>query len=290
MKPICIFHKGCTDGFGAAWVLHSMFGEGRVDFVAANYGDAPPDVLGRAVYIVDFSYKRDVILEMAKKATSIVILDHHKTAKEELDFNPNTLAEKCYCPMTIAFDMNHSGAMLAWKYFYTADAPALIKHIEDRDLWKFELEGTREIIAALYSYPMEFDVWDKLMEEDIEKLRVEGAAIDRAHLKNVTSMIKYGTYPVKIAGYGVPAVNAPHMYASDVGNQLSETAPFAVIWIATENSVRFSLRSSANNPEHVDVSEIAKLFGGGGHKHAAGFEISREEIGQSKYDDLLGEL
>src|SRR5258708_37459253 len=80
---LCIYHANCADGFGAAWAVRHAFGDG-VEFHPGFYGEAPPDVAGRDVLLVDFSYKRPVLDEMAKAAHSILILDHHKTAAEDL--------------------------------------------------------------------------------------------------------------------------------------------------------------------------------------------------------------
>ena len=74
---LCIYHGNCADGFGAAWVVRKALGD--IDFHAGKYQAPPPDVTDKDVVIVDFSYKRPVLLEMAAKANSILILDHHKT-------------------------------------------------------------------------------------------------------------------------------------------------------------------------------------------------------------------
>lgn len=65
-KPdLCIYHgPGCLDGFGAAWAVWSRWGD-DVEYRAANYGQAPPDVTGKAVLIVDFSYPLETLRAMA---------------------------------------------------------------------------------------------------------------------------------------------------------------------------------------------------------------------------------
>ncbi len=128
---ICIYHGNCADGFGAAWTVRKALGE--IEFYAASYQEPPPDVTGKDVVMVDFSYKRQVLLEMSEKARSILILDHHKTAAEDLvDLPENVIAK---------FDMSRSGAMLAWDHFFPGESPPpLLLHIEDRDLWRFALQ------------------------------------------------------------------------------------------------------------------------------------------------------
>ena len=84
MKTLCIYHGNCADGFGAAWAVRKALGAENVDFHAGVYQSPPPDVTDRDVIMVDFSYKRDVVAEMAEKARRVLILDHHKSAFEDL--------------------------------------------------------------------------------------------------------------------------------------------------------------------------------------------------------------
>lgn len=280
MKKLCIYHGNCADGFGAAWAVKQALGD-DVEFVAGVYGETPPDVTGRDVIMVDFSYKMDVIDLMLDFAKSITIIDHHKTAEAEI---MPALQEGLVDGI---FDMTKSGAMLTWEWFHPhQEAPDLIKHIQDRDLWKFELEGTREIHAALMSYEFDFDGWDQLMDRGVDTLRLEGVAINRNHLKSINSHIKSSVARIIIDEFNVPAINAPGVWASDSGHILCEGEPFAVSYHHKSGSMVFSLRS---NEDGVDVADIAKRFGGGGHKNAAGFTIEMGEFDtlniQSNYEE-----
>ena len=262
----CIYHGNCADGFGAAWVVRKFFKEnnlGEIDFIPGHYGKAPPDVAGKAVILVDYSYKRPVLLEMAKVAESILILDHHKTAVEDLVDLPDNV--QC------TFDMNRSGAMMAWDHFFEGQpAPQLIKHIQDRDLWLFKLEGTREIQANVFSYPYEFEAWDTLMSMDVKEHMVSGAAIERKHHKDIGELVGVTKRRMNIGGYDVPVANLPYTLSSDAGHLMCTGEPFAACYYDTENSRVFSVRST---DEGVDVSEIAKQYGGGGHRNASGFRV-----------------
>ena len=295
-KPLCIYHGNCADGFGAAWVVRKFFGEGNVDFHAGVYQGPPPDVFKRNVIMVDFSYKRPVLDKMAQTAATILILDHHKSAAEDL--SPFAIEEcgggrfiyadiegiwrdfdELNRPKIAAlFNMNKSGAGLAWDHFFPDQPrPLLINHIEDRDLWKFALPGTREILANVFSWPYDFTVWDLLMEAMPESLRAEGAAIERKHLKDIDELLRVTTRRMKIGGYVVPVANLPYTFSSDAAGKLAEGQPFAACYMDTPEGRVFSLRSK---PEGMDVSEIAKQYGGGGHKNAAGFRVGYERIGE----------
>ena len=267
MKKLCIYHGNCADGFGAAWVVRNALGSNNVEFHAGIYQDSPPDVAGRDVILVDFSYKKPVLVEMAKTAKSILILDHHKSAAEDLIELPENIEAH--------FDMDRSGAMMAWDYYNIIKPPRLIEHIQDRDLWKFNLDWTREVQAAVFSYPYDFDVWDDLMTTDTKILKQEGEAIERKHFKDINEFIDAASYRMEIAGYNVPVLNAPYFWSSDAGHIMGKDEPFAACYWDTPDGRVFSLRSSENG---IDVSEIAKKFGGGGHKHAAGYRIKTERV------------
>lgn len=267
MKKLCIYHGNCVDGFGAAWAVRHALGD-DVEFHPGIYGEPAPDCTGREIIMVDFSYKRDVLIEIAEVAKLILILDHHKSAQAELVDLPDNV--------NAIFDMQRSGAMIAWQHFNEDEPPPfLIEYIQDRDLWKFDLEGTREVQAALFSYPYDFKVWDELMQMDTHRLYTEGKAIERKHFKDIKELIKVGATRDTIAGFDVPVLNAPYFYSSDVGHILGDNEPFAACYHDTPKGRVYSLRSAK---EGEDVSVIAAHFGGGGHQHAAGFTIALDQL------------
>ena len=276
-RPLCIYHGNCADGFGAAWVVRKYFA-GDVDFHPGVYGQQPPDVAGRHVIIVDFSYKRPVLEEMAKHAKSITVLDHHKTAQEDLAGYPEAVPWMIPAQDTqVLFDMNRSGAGLTWDFFFPNEPrPKLIDHIEDRDLWRFRLPMTREIQANVFSFPYDFEVWDRLVA-DTESITgrtvmaAQGEALDRKMLKDIAEILGVATRDMVIGGVKVPVVNLPYTMASEAAGKLAEDAPFAAAYFDAKDGRKFSLRSRGEGG--ADVSAIAKLYGGGGHRNAAGFTM-----------------
>ena len=245
-KILCIYHGNCADGFGAAWAVRHAFDERRVEFHPGVYQTPPPDVAGRHVLMVDFSYKRPVLLDMATKAWSILILDHHKTAAEDLagfrdvaprdqwDDDTLDLVAEGDPPIAVLFDMDRSGAGITWDYFHDHPRPPLIDHIEDRDLWRFKLDGTREIQANVFSYPYNFEVWDRLMETPVEELRAEGAAIERKHFKDIDELIGVLSRRMEIGGHSVPVASLPYTLTSDAGHKMAQGEPFAACYWDTE--------------------------------------------------------
>lgn len=292
VDTICIYHGNCADGFGAAYAVWKRFPDW--EFYPGVYQNAPPDVAGKHVVMVDFSYKRPVLDEMRKSARSMLILDHHKTAAEDLagliapktwDGHLDNVAQDAMENADIngailyaQFDMERSGAMIAWEFFHPDQAPpVLLRHIQDRDLWRFELEGTREIQANVFSYPYDFEVWDRLMTTPINDLHAEGVAIERKHFKDIDELVDVVTRDMLIGGHVVPMANLPYTLTSDAGHKLATGKPFAGCYWDTPEGRVFSLRSTDGG---VDVSEIAKQYGGGGHRNASGFRMPFDQLDQ----------
>lgn len=271
MSILCLYHKNCTDGLGAALAVRTfLWGEGQLnntEFQSIQYGDTPPDVTGKDVYIVDFSFSRTTLETMKQQANSLVVIDHHKTAQAEL-------AGLDYC----IFDMDKSGCVLTWEYLFpNVEPPELFYYLQDRDLWRWQLPQSREVSAALRSYKPFFDVWDDFMVDGaIEKLKGDGAAILRYQQREIEIAISRELEYINIGGYDVPCINSTHLI-SEIGNELAQNNPFAALYFDTTDGKRvFSLRST---DEGVDVSQIAKQYGGGGHRNAAGFTVVRPSLG-----------
>ena len=257
---IVIYHANCTDGMGAAYAAWTELGE-TAEYLPTHYGNEPPDVSGKEVYVLDFSYPRAVLLSMKAKAKSILVLDHHKTAEADLkglDF--------------AVFDMDRSGCMLAWNHFRPNEIPPKsLAFIQDRDLWKFSIPETRDFCTGLRATVNDFRDIDWVGTDDAIAL---GAALNAEFDRDMDTLEKrahtFMVYADGVKRLGL-AVNAPAKYASELGNRLakrSKTAGLVYSYDGSRKEWQYSLRST---DEGSDVSSIAKRYGGGGHRNAAGF-------------------
>lgn len=268
MKPLVIYHGNCADGFSAAWCFWHKYGD-ACDYLAGVYQQEPPDVAGRSVYLVDFSYKRAVVLRMLEQASHITLIDHHKTALEDL---AGIESEK----FSTFTDLNRSGATLAWDFLYPGeDRPLLLGHVEDRDLWRFKLPGTREIQAFVFSHEYTFEQWDRLMsagQVELLQMTAAGAAIERKHHKDVAELVGVCKRRMVIGGHEVPVASLPYTLVSDAAHAMAQGEPFAACYWDTAEGRVFGLRAADDG---LDVSDVAKQYGGGGHAKAAGFKVPR---------------
>ena len=255
-----IYHGGCTDGFGAAFSAWKCLGN-RAEYHACKHGEAPPDVRGKNVVILDFSYDNATTKRLISEAASLLVIDHHKSAMVELHDVSNT-----------HFDMTHSGARLSWDFFHPGHPPPkLINYIEDRDLWKWELPYSKEFSAAFDMVPFTFEDFEKYEDDSVFDDAVKRGSYILAYSKTVIKKVCEKAAQRRYQGMDVMVVNSSH-WMSEIGNRLSHDCDFAVIWYYDheDRKNKVSLRAFHDN---VDVSEIAKRFGGGGHKKAAGFAL-----------------
>jgi len=250
---VVLYHAECADGFGAAWAIWRQFPAAR--FVPVKHGNPPPDGLnGQRVVIVDFSYSRQILESMARQTNELLVLDHHITAEKALAGLPYAY-----------FDMKKSGAVLAWEWAHDHPVPWLLEYIQDKDLWTWALQLSREINAALASYPFEFQLWNSFKQKDLEQ---EGRAILRYEHELVNKLAGQAIL-VEFQGETVPSVQSA-VLTSQIGERLSSEAPFCIIWHDRDGRRYYSMRS---RDDGTDVGAIAASFGGGGHTHAAGFSV-----------------
>ena len=265
IPTLCIFHANCNDGFASALAVWMKYP--NIEFAGVIYGAEPPDCKYHDVIMVDFSYKHDTMKKIIKKAKSVTVLDHHKTAEKEIA----SLLESG--DVQGIFDMNHSGAVLTWNYFHPSQPiPEFFLHIEDRDLWKFDIHGTKEIHAALGCYPFDFNIWQSLLYKVPEHKDI-GLHVLAKEKKEISQAVKSTLHKKQLGGYEVYIANLPGIWASDGCHIMCEmenfSNKFAASYYDKENVRCYSLRSISD----FDVSKIAEKYGGGGHKNAAGFEI-----------------
>jgi len=286
--PLIIHHANCADGMTAAWLLHCRY-ISQCELMPVQYGDDPPAperLHGREVWVVDFSYPRAVLMGMHAASRKLQVLDHHQTAEAEL-------RGLSFC----RFAQNKSGARMVWEYLInecvwepspntvgpiemydgvaTVDSvPWLVAYTEDRDLWRWELDDSREVNAAIQLRPYTVEAWQEMADEELpHTMAAQGKTILR-YQQTVVEKHVAGAHLANIGGQEVPCVNATTL-VSEIGHALCQGEPFAAMYFETGGKRVYSLRS---DEQGLDVSVIAKRYGGGGHQHAAGFTCAAQEI------------
>lgn len=293
MSNFVLYHNNCTDGLAAAYCAWKVLPK-ETTFIPVNYSQAFPklDITPEDnVYIVDFCYPFEVLQKSLPKGCRVVVLDHHKTAQQ--DFEKIVNHEDWVG--TGSFDLNKSGAMLAWEWFMDGkDPPAIIQHVQDRDLWKFELPATADVIAGLRAFKdsHKFEVFDTLVYDDkgsfntemVKKLSSIGSVLNEKSAKDCNEFARKGSEKVRAVifhGHKTALYNTTTLI-SEIGAAVLRSGQCYDVsmsfFVTSDLKMVFSLRSH-DKGGNVDVAKIAKGFGGGGHTNAAGFTMELKEGG-----------
>ena len=267
-----IYHKNCRDGQFAAYAAYE---DGATLHAWDLYEDlTAPEALGpmigKDVVFVDCSPNGDAYQRIYLAAESLTVIDHHKTALH--------LADVPGCHIS----MEHSGAVLSWLHFHPDEPlPDLYRIVEDRDLWRFQDSRTKAVTCALSIQASNFDplsveYWIKRGADYFAEI---GEYPLRYQRRLVEGCAKQAS-DIRFAGCDILAVNCGvKALSSDIGAILADDRPFSLVYTVDANGTAYcSLRSS---PMGLDVSVIASLFGGGGHKHAAGCRIPYSMLAHS---------
>lgn len=278
MKKAFVYHANCLDGFGAAWATYCHnFTKDNI-FVPMTYGDSLKEEVKECdeIYFLDFAISRQEILDLRNQGKRVVVIDHHVTAKENLEG-----LDDC------VFDMNHSGAVLTWKYFskHSDVVPTILRYIEDGDLYKFNLPNSKEILAVLHNRVerdfVSFNTFQNHLVGSgyfIDGIIAEGKAIISVQDKYLKLVKKLAMTTTFCEFEETKVVNAHPYKISDILHELAKESKhgFAVSWFQQPDGLfKYSLRSI---DEHVmDVAALAKklatennCISGGGHPCAAG--------------------
>jgi len=264
-----IYHADCPDGFSGAWTAWKKFKDKAIYIPLYHNMPLPPEVEDRDVYLIDFTYTDQQMLnELFEKAKRVVLIDHHITTKPFLDQFEG-----------YDFDLKHSGAAIAWRYFHPkVPMPKLLSYIEAIDLGRFDEPNVKEVDQLTNLYEYNFDIWDSLIK-DFENAQKRFEHINTGKIllkkmnKEVEKIVSLAE-DVEFEGVKCKMVNTP-IHVSYVGEALySKYPPMSVIWSRRRNLIVVSLRSDGS----VDVAKIAEKYGGGGHRKAAAFRWEADHI------------
>ncbi len=262
---IVIYHAHCQDGFGSAFAAYKKFGDTATYIPTSDRVVPPEGLIDKEVYIVDFSYPKEVLLELERINKRLVIIDHHFSAEEAV----KSVRE-------YVFSLDHAASYLCWEYFVGGEVPEFIKLLEVIDIAK-DKEGKRvNEITYILSKPYTFEIYEELLNdfstiEGIKSVSIIGKAQHDYLMLLVDAIIDDPDF-VEFEGYTVPCVNLnlPINEKSILLARLyTKYPPFAMSYRFDDGQLKVSLRGNGD----VDLTELAGKYGGGGHKSSSGFVL-----------------
>jgi len=281
-KNIIYFHYPCNDGLAAAWIakLKLLKEDPDLDLRPYSHGDKLDLTLeDKTIYFLDMAPAIENYKILNEK-NSVIVLDHHKSNQRDYE----SLDDK-----NVSFDMNLSGAGLAWQWFFPNEAiPLFLQMIQGRDLFKFDIEHINEFCEALNlemlsnkNIEKQFKIFDDLYYNK-NKLN-EYIDLGKPLLKQKQLKVQMlGNINIKniyiYEGHKLCMVNVDSDYASDLGSNLSSRpeCDFAILWNYDHINEKYNVSMRSSNK--VDVSVICKKFGGGGHPNASGCKLEEHPV------------
>jgi len=300
----CFYHID-LDGKAAAFCVHSWVGikevEQPVEFIPIDYGiPFPFDTIkpDEQIWIVDYSITPEEMTGLLEITKDVTWIDHHKTAIEKYSDYPHKIKG-------IRKD-GEAGCVLTWKYIHWWTArgegkedfsscrnkdlrvPKCILLTGDRDTWTWKYGDTTKHFysgSQLYNTDPDSSFWWDCMAHETEplegtgnaahrekglkfwsKLLLQGETVEKYKLQFYGELSRSIGYEVLFEGHNCYAVNVARI-SSDVFVDLMKQYDILLPHFHNGKQWTVSLYS-----ERVDVSEIAKRYGGGGHKFASGFQ------------------
>jgi hypothetical protein len=272
-----LYHgSSCPDGFASAFVARLRLGD-AAQYIPCEHGAPPPALAGESAVVVDYCFKADVTARLlAETEGRFLVLDHHSSAEKELAAVPD--AHK-------VFVMAQSGATLSWNFFHgDAPVPLWLRYVEDKDIWRWALRDSEAFTAGFATVPQTWDAFGALHaggDAAVAALIAKGASILEYRDGVVASHVRRA---VPVVMKAAPALRASIVntstLSSEIGNAIckSGAADFAILWNYDHVKREFYVSLRSVDGDRADVSEIARGFGGGGHKCAAGFSYKGASI------------
>lgn len=308
-----LYHNSCPDGWCAAYIALKKYPSAKLMPLNHGLNDAQLNdlfaaVRGEDVLMLDYSLRtRELNDALNQAAKTFRILDHHKTAEA-------VLAGAGYA----TFDMKRSGAGITFDYLFGKDSqschekaqtewcdhsgpgdfmghtckggsrPWYVDYVEDMDLWNWKLKDSKIITAFLMASPRNEVTWDFIHSMKASDALRLGEGIRTQvdyYTRSVVAEKQEGILPFEGRNYRTAVLNIPYAGVSEAGNALcKEGYEIGLAWFERgDGQIQFSLRSEGD----IDISPIAKYFGGGGHAHAAGFQVTVAK-GRAIVDEILG--
>jgi oligoribonuclease NrnB/cAMP/cGMP phosphodiesterase (DHH superfamily) len=273
-STICLYHDD-PDGCCAAAIVRRAMGDRPVLHPLEIGGPIPWESIEACeqVVLVDFSLPLED-MERLRQGRKLVWADHHKTALVGLG--------QAMVDVPGERSLDAAACVLTWRTFFPENpVPLAVALIGDRDIWQMAYPETRAFAEGLFQEqiePTNDRLWKPLLDDNRDRVRelVErGRALYDARMKSIADVVSHYGFVTSFEGHRTMVVNHPGN--GDMGEFIRK-AGYELAYCYVE-VVRNGLLQTVVTlySDQVDVSEIARKFGGGGHRGAAGFQFNRTD-------------
>lgn len=277
-KIICCYHNKDLDGYTSGAIVKRKFPS--CELIGWDYGLPVPALgEGNKVIIIDICFPMEDMIRIAD-TNDLIWIDHHVSQNKEFYALPANRSLN----IGYIYGAGISACELGWKHFFPdEEMPKAVELIGKYDTWRGNgtKEWTDDILPFQYymrayctgpeSFPTILLDEDYLVYDAIEM----GSAIVKYQESQDMLKAERGAFEREVYG-GLKALclNEGVFSSETLKTQKPERYDVLIGFVYNKNFWRVSLRTLKDD---VDVSQIAKTRGGGGHKKAAGFEVKTFE-------------
>ena len=292
IKRLGIYHSKDTDGHFSGAVLKYKYPD--IELRGWDYKDEVPSFESMKGYdeiiLIDITFPFDILQELGTR-TKLTVIDHHVSFKKQVDnhlqIGHDVVTDDLkYITFEYIYDDKLSACELGFKHYF-GYVPPIVELVGKYDTWR--ANGTNEWEATVL--PMKYYLYGKVNKpEDVQIEWFENNYTAKERLLNMTiighSIMNYerkmdesktNSYAFERKAYGLRAlcINTNFMSSETMMTKFDSSKHDIMIGFAYNgNNWGISLRGIEGG---VDVSQIAKERGGGGHKGAAGFQVDNFE-------------
>lgn len=281
IKRLGIYHSKDLDGYLSGAVLKYRFHD--IKLMGWDYSDPLPNLLDLDKYdeviMIDITFPLEYLIELSR-GVKLTIIDHHVSFKRSVDDHLST--EGNQIDFEYIYDPTKSACEIGSLHYLNYISP-VFKIVGDYDTWRNN--GTVE--WDIETTPLKYYLYGKISnphEVDIKyfnqfyypEKEIEHGITIRNYTTKMNSVKTKSFSHVKMA-YGLRALCLNiNTFSSEVMESRFDPDEHDIMvgYCFTGEKWSVSLRSIKGG---VDVSEIAKQRGGGGHMCASGFEVNTFE-------------
>jgi len=275
------YHSKDLDGWASGAIVKHKYPE--AEMFPINYGDKfpwseikPDDV----VYMVDFSLSIEDMDRLNNHLQqNLAWIDHHIGIIREYEDTPMR-----YLPILGKRDTSVAACELTWEFLFGGRIPVFIRLLSLYDTWSHNdrefdwnfIEDFQYGFKAGSKDPKDdmsfWDMWFRFKDrEDLaHEVMLDGKLI-RSYIEDrFETTLRDRSYKIDWEGYRCLVVNGDPYIANFMTRSKEFEGCFVAISYVNRKgeSWEVSLRTLRND---IDLSVLAKKYGGGGHRAAAGF-------------------
>ena len=297
---LCIFHAPCNDGTAAAYAVSLRFPE--CEFLGVNRGSGVDEtwisseifdtrISGKNIVLVDYVYPKYTMMELIDCANHVLVIDHHVSEYQVLsDLGFSSHASN------LVYSSDFSASILTWKFFHpTLPVPKLIQYINDSDVGDYRYMHTSSIVGgmAIQSPIVGPGLWSRGDEPFrnfhlaikngtlfLHSMILMGMIARQVEWRDIYTdaqrcaekrLVKFPNFLCRVVNVSPGPRTGALVHALLSGSFTDppcKPCDIAIFYyrIDINGSIKICFRSESND---VNVGEIAKNFGGGGHAQAA---------------------